>query len=40
MTYQTLAAFLLGAIAEAVFTVCFCAWQDWREDNQNKDKTP
>jgi len=33
MTYATLAAFLLGCIAQAVFTVAFCFWQD-RQDNK------
>lgn len=35
MTYATLAAFLLGAIAEAVLTIGFCFWQDWREQQNN-----
>ncbi len=31
MTYSLLIAFLLGSIAEAIFTIGFCFYQDWRE---------
>jgi len=34
MNYSTLSAFLLGAIAQALLTIGFCAWQDWRKNQK------